>query len=318
MKAIRFHQNGGPEVLQLEEVDDPTPGIGQALVRVYAAGVNPTDATGRRGGGAVPPTFPATLGRDAAGVVEAVGSGVKSVKSGDKVIVRQSTTGYSELLTAKEEDVFPVPDGVGPIDAASIGVTYSTAWDAVVNKANVQPGQTVLVQGASGGVGIAAVQIAKALGAKVIGNASTDEKRAWVLEQGADHAIDYTQPDWPAKVKELNGGNGVDAIVDGVGGDAFLKSFECLAPGGAICVFGASGGREVMFNLTTLFRSRGRILASNGAGATVEDFSKLLAMFGQGKLKTTVEKVIPLAEAAEAHRLIEERKVIGKIVLKVS
>ena len=193
MKAIRFHQHGGPEVLQLDDVDDPKPGNGQVLVRVYAAGVNPTDATGRRGGGAQAATFPATLGRDAAGVVEGIGSGVKNVKSGDKVIVRVSNAGYSELLLAKEEDIYPVPDGVGPIDAASIGITYSTAWDAVVNKADVQAGQTVLVQGASGGVGIAAVQIAKAMGAKVIGNASTGEKRAWVLAQGDHvHAIPGT------------------------------------------------------------------------------------------------------------------------------
>jgi NADPH2:quinone reductase len=318
VKAIRFHQHGGPEVLQLDDVDDPKPGTGQVLVRVYAAGVNPTDATGRRGGGAQAATFPATLGRDAAGVVEGIGSGIKNVKSGDKVIVRVSNAGYSELLLAKEEDIYPVPDGVGPIDAASIGITYSTAWDAVVNKADVQAGQTVLVQGASGGVGIAAVQIAKAMGAKVIGNASTDEKRAWVLAQGADHAVDYTQEDWPTQVKELSGGNGVNAIIDGVGGDAFVRSFECLAPGGAICVFGASGGREVTFNLTTLFRSRGRVLAAAGAGSSRADFEKMLTYFSNGKLKTTVEKIMPLADAAEAHKLIEERKVIGKIVLKVS
>jgi NADPH2:quinone reductase len=317
LKAIRFHQHGGPEVLQLDEVEEPKPGTGQVLVRVYAAGVNPTDVTGRRGGGAQAATFPVTLGRDAAGVVEGIGSGVKNVKSGDKVIVRTSTMGYSEMLIAPEDEVYPVPEGVGPIDAASIGVTYSTAWDAVVNKAKVQPGQTVLVQGASGGVGIAAVQIAKAMGAKVIGNASTEEKRAWVVEQGADHAVDYTQADWPAKVKELNGGNGVNAIIDGVGGDAFVRSFECLATGGFICVFGASGGREVTLNLTSLFRSRGGVLAAAGAGSSREDFIKMLELFSTGKLKTTVEKVMPLADAAEAHKLIEERKVIGKIVLKV-
>ena len=318
MKAIRFHQHGGPEVLQLDEIDDPKPGTGQVLVRVMAAGVNPTDVTGRRGGGAPAATFPATLGRDASGVVEGIGSGVKNVKSGDKVIVRTSTTGYSEVLIAKEEDVYPVPEGVGPIDAASIGVTYSTAWDAVVNKAKVQPGQTVLVQGASGGVGIAAVQIAKAMGAKVIGNASTEEKRAWVLAQGADHAVDYTQPDWPDQVKALNGGNGVNAIIDGVGGDAFVRSFECLAQGGFICVFGASGGREVTLNLTALFRSRGGVLVAAGADSSREDFIQMLDLFSKGKLKTTVEKIMPLADAAEAHKLIEERKVIGKIVLKVS
>lgn len=318
MKQVRFHEFGGPEVLRVDDVDEPKPGTGQALVRVYAAGVNPTDTMGRRGGGANPVPLPATLGRDASGVVEAVGANVKNVKSGDKVVVRGSTMGYSELLVADESDLYEVPDGVGPIEAASIGVTYTTAWDAVVNKAQAQSNQWVLVQGASGGVGVAAVQIAKALGAKVIGTASTDEKRAWVIAQGADHMVDYTQPDWVDQVKQLTGGSGVNAVIDGVGGESFIKSFDAITRGGAICVYGASGGREVNFNLTNLYRTSARVLGCGGNGSTREDFEKTLAMFSSGKLKATVETTLPLAEAQEAHRSIEERRVIGKIVLKVA
>jgi NADPH:quinone reductase len=317
LKSIRFHEFGGPEVLKLEEVDDPKPGTGQALVRVYAAGVNPTDVTTRRGGAAQAPKLPASLGRDASGVVEAIGSGVKTVKSGDKVIVRGGAANYAELTAVSEDDLYPVPDGVGPIDAASIGVTYSTAWDAVVNKAKAGSGQWVLVQGASGGVGVAAVQIAKAVGARVIGTASTAEKRAWVEAQGADHMVDYTQDDWPQQVKDLTGGKGVDAIIDGVGGDSFLRGFECIAPDGNVCVFGASGGREIQMNIASIFRNRIHIHGCGGSGSSREDFEKMLGMFSTGKLKATVETTLPLADAAQAHQMIEDRKVIGKIVLKV-
>jgi NADPH2:quinone reductase len=317
LKSIRLHEFGGPEVLKLEDVDDPKPGTGQALVRVYAAGVNPTDVTSRRGASPVAPTLPMSLGRDASGVVEAIGSGVKTVKSGDKVIVRGGSANYSELVAIAEDELYPVPDGVGPIDAASIGVTYSTAWDAVVNKAQASTGQWVLVQGASGGVGVAAVQIAKAFGARVIGTASTDEKRKWVEGQGADHTVDYTQDDWPEQVKALTGGKGVDAVIDGVGGDAFLKAFDCVAPGANICVFGASGGREVNINLALLFRTRVHIHGCGGTGCTREDFEKMLGLFSSGKLKATVETTLPLADAAQAHQMIQDRKVIGKIVLKV-
>ncbi len=318
MKQVRFHEFGGPEVLTVDEVDDPKPGTGQALVRVHAAGVNPTDTASRRGGGANPVKLPGTIGRDASGVVEAVGANVKKVKSGDKVVVRNSITGYSELLIADENDLYEVPSGLGPIEAASVGVTYTTAWDAVVNKAQVRSGQWFLVQGASGGVGVAAVQIAKAFGAKVIGAASTDEKRAWVTAQGADHAIDYTQADWVDQVKQLTGGNGVNAVIDGVGGESFIKSFDAITRGGAICVFGAAGGREVNFNITNLFRTSARVLGCGGIGSTREDFEKTLSMFSDGKLKATVEVTLPMAEAEDAHRRIEQRKVLGKIVLKVA
>jgi NADPH2:quinone reductase len=318
LKSIRLHEFGGPEVLKLDDVDDPKPGTGQALVRVYAAGVNPTDVTSRRGAAQGAPKLPMSLGRDASGVVEAIGSGVKTVKSGDKVIVRGGSANYSELVAVSEDDLYPVPDGVGPVDAASIGVTYSTAWDAVVNKAQAGSGNWVLVQGASGGVGVAAVQIAKAMGARVIGTASTEEKRAWVIAQGADHMVDYTQADWPEQVKALTGGNGVDAVIDGVGGESFIRAFECVAPGANICVFGASGGREVNFNLTSLFRNRVHVHGCGGTGCTRGDFEKMLDLFSTGKLKATVETVLPLAEAAQAHQMIEDRKAIGKIVLKVS
>lgn len=317
MKSIRLHEFGGPDVLRLEDVDDPKPGMGQALVRLYGAGVNPTDVNSRKGGGTAAMKLPASLGRDGAGVVEAVGSNVKNVKSGDKVIVRNSNSCYSELVVANDEDLYPVPNGVGPLDAASIGVTYATAWDAVVNNGKIERGKFVLVHGASGGVGIAAVQIAKAFGATVIGAASTEEKRNWVLEHGADHVVDYTAEGWAAKVKEMTGGKGVNVVIDGVGGKPFEQCFDAIAPGANICVFGGSGGREVTIGINSIFRNRVHIHGCGGNGCTREDFLKMLDLFNQGKLKATVEETLPLAQAADAHRAIEERKVIGKIVLKV-
>ena len=315
LKAIRFHEFGGPEVLTLDEVDDPKPITGQARVRVWAAGVNPTDITTRTGRAAAPGTLPGTLGRDASGVVDAVGRGVTSVKVGEKVIVRASNAGYAELVIAAEGDLYEVPPGLGPLEAASVGVTYTTAWDAVVNKSQVQRGQTVLVQGASGGVGIAAVQIAKALGATVLAAASTVEKLAWAKEQGADHGVNYTEDGWADVVKQLT--KGVDAIIDGVGGEYFVPALSCLKAGGSFAVYGSAGGREVSLNLPDLFRIRARILGSGGAGSSREDFEKVLGMFGDGTLKPTVERTWPLAEAAEAHRHVEERKVLGKVVLAV-
>jgi NADPH2:quinone reductase len=315
LKQIRFHEFGGPEVLTLDDVDDPKPVTGQALVRVWAAGVNPTDITTRTGRSPAQGAFPGTLGRDASGVIEAVGGSVKSVSVGEKVIVRGATAGYAELLVAPEGDLYPVPAGLGPVEAASVGVTYSTAWDAVVNKAQVQRGQTVLVQGAAGGVGIAAVQIAKSLGAIVVGAASTDEKLAWVKEHGADHCVNYSEDGWADRVKELT--RGVDAVIDGVGGDYFVPAFGCLKPGGSIAVYGAAAGREVNFNLASLFRIRARVLGSGGVGSSREDLERVLGMFAAGTLKPTVERTWPLAEAAEAHRHVEGRKVLGKVVLVV-
>jgi NADPH2:quinone reductase len=319
LKAIRFHEFGGPEVLKLEEVDDPKPGRGQVLVRVQAIGVNPTDISTRAGRGSYPANFafPAMLGREASGVVEEVGAGVTSVKVGDKVIARGTDYSYAELTVVPEASTHHVPDGLGPVEAATVTITYTTAWDAVVNRAQVESGQYVLVQGASGGVGVAAVQIAKSRGATVIATASSDAKLAWAAEQGADHGVNYTEPDWPAKVKEITGGAGVDAVIDGVGGEMFVSSLGVLKPNGCIAVYGAAGGREVNLPLNQVFRIRARILGAGGYGSTHEDFDETLAMFTTGKLKATVERTWPLAEAGEAQRHVEERRVLGKVALTV-
>ena len=318
MKIIRFHETGGPGVLVLEENDDPKPKAGQALVRVWAAGVNPTDILARKGQTPNYYSQIGTIGRDASGVVEALGDGVTSVKLGDEVIIRTNLAGYAELAVATEEFLFPAPPNLSHIDAASVGVAFTTAWDAVVNKAQVQPGQTVLVPGAAGGAGIAGVQMAKLYGATVIGAASTPEKLAWVKEQGADHVVNYTEDDWPAQVKEMTNGDGVDAIIDGVSGSFFPRYFECIRDGAAIAIYGSAAGRDTTFHIPRLYGTYARILGSRGNFTSHEDFLKVLDLLNDGKLRATVDRTWPLGEATEAHRYMEARKVKGKIVLTVA
>ncbi len=319
MKAIRFHAFGGPEVLSLDDVPDPRPKDGEVLVRVASSGVNPADISRRAGRASGPGfAFPAMLGREAAGVVVEVGVGVSGLSVGDHVVVRDPPYSYAEYVAAPEQNAFKLPEGLSDIDASTVVITYTTAWDAVVNKAGVQPGETVLVQGAAGGVGVAAVQIAKHLGATVIGTAGSDEKLAWAADQGADHGVNYSVADYPRRVRDLTGGKGVDAVIDGVGGDIFVQSLECIAPNGRIAMYGAAAGREVTLNLARLFGQRLAFRGSGGTGASRAQFEGILGLFADGTLRPTVERAYPLAEAAQAHRSIEERRVKGKVALTVS
>ena len=258
------------------------------------------------------------LGREAAGVVVEAGAGASGLSVGDHVVVRDPPYSYAEYVAAPEQNAFKLPEGLSDIDASTVVITYTTAWDAVVNKAGVQPGETVLVQGAAGGVGVAAVQIAKHLGAIVIGTAGSDEKLAWAADQGADHGVNYSVADYPRRVRELTDGKGVDAVIDGVGGDIFVQSLECIAPTGRIAMYGAAAGREVTLNLARLFGQRLTFRGSGGTGASRAQFEGILGLFADGTLRPTVERAYPLSEAAQAHRSIEERRVKGKVALTVS
>ena len=320
MKAIRFHEFGGPEVLKLEDVPDLEAGPGEVLVRVHSSGVNPTDITTRSGRANYPSTFafPAMLGREAAGTVERLGEGVTERSIGERVLVRGAGFSYAELVVAPESAVYRLPDGLGMTDASTVAITYTTAWDAVVNRANVTEGQTVLVQGAAGGVGVASVQIAKSLGATVIGTAGSDEKLEWAKGQGLDHGINYSTGEYASAVKDLTGGEGVDAVIDGVGGKAFVECFGCLKSGGRVVIYGTAGGREVNFNLASLFRTRASVLGSGGTGTSRGDFERILEMLADGTLHATVDRTWPLAEAGEAQRYVEERRVRGKVALVVA
>lgn len=317
MKAIRFHEFGGPDVLKLEEVPDPTLEPGAVLVDVHYSGVNPTDITTRSGRGNYPSdfSFPAMLGREASGYVSAIGSEVHSIQVGDRVVVRNTAYSYAEQLIAPESSIHVIPEGLETLAAATVVVTYTTAWDAIVNKAKVKAGQSVLIQGAAGGVGIAGVQIAKRLGATVLGTAGTGEKLDWLKAQGLDHGINYTAGPFAKQVKELSGGSGVDAIIDGVGGEPFIEAFNCLKPGGTVAIYGTAAGREVQFNLAQLFRLRASVMGCGGSGTSRQDFQEILELLASGSLTPTLDRTWPLAEAAAAQQYVEDRKVKGKVAL---
>ena len=317
MKAIRYHAFGGPEVLSLDEVPQPRPEAGEVLVRITSSGVNPVDISSREGRANRRPdfAFPATLGREAADVVEELGAGVSGLAVGDVVVLRAPRWSYAEYTAAPVASVYKLPKGLTDVEASTVVITYTTAWDAVVNKAGVQAGETVLIQGAAGGVGIAAVQIAKHLGATAIGTAGSDEKLAWAASQGMDHGVSYATDGYAAAVEDVTGGKGVNAVIDGVGGDIFVHSLECMAQNGRIAMFGAAAGRDVTINLARLFGQRLTFRGAGGDGATRADFEKILDLFAAGVLRPTVDRTYPLSEAAEAHCSIEERRVMGKVAL---
>lgn len=317
MKAVRFHGFGGPEVLRLEDIPDPEPGAGDVLVRMAAAGVNPTDVSRRSGRMGQDMEFPAMLGVEGAGVVADVGADVTSVSVGDRVIVRQQLNSYAELMAVPERSVYVVPDNLSLIEASTIAIIYTTAWAALCVQGGAKEGGTVLVQAAASGVGIAAVQLARQLNMTVLGTASSAEKLEWAAKYGLDHGINYTEHDFVEEAKRLTEGRGVDVIVDGIGGDVLAKGLLALARGGRLAVFGGAGGRETTFPVASLYRTG---VAAVGAGAFLtpkEDFEKILGWFGEGSLKPTIDRTWPLAEAVEAHRYQESRQIKGKTALVI-
>jgi NADPH:quinone reductase len=245
MKAIRVHQFGGPEVLKLEEAPDPRPSPGQVVVAVRAAGVNPVD-TYVRSGIYGPKEFPYTPGSDGAGVVEAVGAGVTRVKAGDRVYLAGSVSGtYAQKALSNEPSVQPLPDNVSFQQGAAVYVPYGTAYQALINRARAEAGETVLVHGASGGVGVAATQIASARGMTVIGTAGTERGRQLVLEQGARHALDHGAPNYLQRLMDLTRGRGVDVILEMLANVNLAKDLTVLARGGRVVVVGNRGSIEI-------------------------------------------------------------------------
>lgn len=329
MKAIRFHENGGPEVLRYEDVADPAPGPGQVLLRVLAAGVNYADATRRTGGSAYPrPTpLPFTPGSEVVGVVEKLGEGVTAVERGATVMAWLGQGGYAEQAVANVADLLPVPEGIKPAEALSLIIQGLSAALILKGSARLKAGDSVLIEGAAGGVGVLAVQLAKIYGAgRVIGAASTDAKRALVVGLGADAAVDYTRADWVAEVKAKNGGRPVDIILEMTGGAVFEQALDCLGPGGRMVAYGNASRQPMMLNVQRLFAQNqtvtGFFLSGFIAGQSQDRAAfaaKLLAELGgyvrDGRLRLQLGGTYKLAQAAEAHRAIEGRGTTGKIIL---
>ena len=318
MKAIRVEKHGGPEVLQLQDVPDPTPGPGHVLLRVHAAGVNPVETYVRAGQHGYSAQLPYTPGGDAAGVIEAVGPDVSGVVVGDRVFTSRAFTGaYAEKALANATEVYPLPEHVSFAAGAALGVPWATAYRGLFQRARILPAETLLVHGASGGVGSAAVQLARAAGVTVFGTGGTEEGRRKVAELGAHHVFDHGSPDYLTKIRELTGGRGVDVIIELLANVNLVKDFDALARYGRIVVIGSRGAIE--FEPRLAMRIDATILGMSLVNASADDLRRAYVAIGagleNGSLRPLVGKQFPLADASRAHEAVMDAGSVGKIVL---
>ena len=318
MKAIRISEYGGPSVLKLEEVPAPQAGPSQVLVRNHAVGVNPVDTYLRANVDNRGPKLPYTPGSDAAGVVEAVGAGVTGVKAGDRVYVGGTLSGaYAELALCDQAQVHPLPANVSFAQGAAMNVPYATAYHALVHRAGGEAGETVLVHGASGGVGIAAVQLARARGLTVIGTAGTERGRRLVLEQGAHHVLDHTATGYLEELMRLTGGRGVDVVLEMLANVNLQKDLGIVAMRGRIAVIGNRGTVEI--NARLAMNKNAAILGVALFHATppqaVGIHAALVEGLSNGTLRPVIAQELPLAQAPRAHEAVMEAGHHGKIAL---
>lgn len=320
MKAVIFDKLGGPEVLHLGDIPKPEVKPGTVLMRVRSAGINFADTLFRQGQYLMQPQLPDVPGLEAAGEIEAVGAGVSNLKPGMRIAGLGSRT-YAEYALIPAVQAIPLPDSISFDEGAAFPVQVLTAWHMLHTSHQTTAGQTVLVHSAAGGVGIVAVQIAKAAGARVIGTVSSDTKAALVKEYGADDVINYATHDFADETNRLTNGRGADLILDAVGATTFDKGLGCIAPFGHIILYGRAGGPPEPLNLFRLFEKSAKVsgFVLYTAGAVPEvmrrGIEESFRLMAQGKLKLLVGRKFPLAEAAEAHRFMESRQSTGKLVL---
>ena len=323
MKAIRINETGGPEVMHLEEIETPAPKEGQALIKVAAAGINFADLAQRQGAYLTRTRTPMTMGVEFAGTVAALGPGVSTPAVGTRV-AGVGEGGYAEYAIAQASSLIPLPPDLDFVHAAAFPVQGLTAYQLLRASARLEPGESVLVHAAAGGVGTLAVQLAKLMGAgTVVGTASNPDKLALVRRLGADAAINYTEADWVEQVKQATGGKGTDIILEMVGGSIAEQSLQCLAPFGRMVIFGAASGHIAQFTgIQLMYKNQAIIgywLTSQLqrtdliAAAAMEVMQYLVS----GKLEIVVGQTFPLADAEQAHRAIAERSTMGKVVLIV-
>jgi NADPH2:quinone reductase len=319
VKAIRVHQFGGPKVLKLEELPDLQPGPEQVLVQVHAAGVNPVEAYIRTGTYAFKPNLPYTPGQDAAGVVTAVGREVKRFKSGDRVYITDSLTGtYAGQTLADQSKVHRLPDHVSFEQGAAMGIPYGTAYRGIFQRAQAKPGETVLVHGASGGVGTAAVQLARAAGMIVIGTAGSEDGVKQVMQHGAQHGLNHSADGYLDELMKLTNGKGVDVIIELLANKNLGRYLTVLAKKGRVAVIGSRGAveinpRDAMGREADI---RGVTLVNTSDQEYREMHAALTAGLENGTLRPLIGKKIPLAEAARAHEeIMQPSGAHGKMVL---
>jgi len=324
MKAVLCKAFGPAETLVLEEIASPEAKKNEVLLEVHAAGVNFPDTLIIEGKYQFKPPFPFSPGGEAAGVVTAVGEKVSHLKVGDRVMALTGWGSFAEEVAVPGYNVMPIPASMDFASAAAFGMTYGTSMHALKQRANLQPGETLLVLGASGGVGLAAVEIGKAMGAKVIAAASSAEKLEVAKAAGADELINYSESSLKDEVKRLTGGQGADVIYDPVGGDLFDAAIRSIAWNGRLLVVGFASGRipELPVNLTLL---KGAAVVGVFWGAFAQrqpqdnaaNFQQLFAWHAAGKLKPLVSQTFPLTQAGEAINTLGQRKAVGKVVVQV-
>lgn len=320
MKAIVVRTFGTAEVMRLEDVPSPSPGPGQVLIGIKACGVNPVDTYIRSGTYAIKPNLPYTPGTDIGGIVDAIGAGVTGLSKGDRVYANGMVAGYggySEATVCEESQVHPLPDRVSFAQGAAVGVPYGTAWRALFLKAKARPGETVLVHGASGGVGIAAIQMARAHGLRVIGTAGSDRGLALVREHGAHEVLNHGDADYMSQIVALTDGRGVDVILEMLANVNLDRDLEVLALHGRVMVVGNRGRVEI--DPRKMMARDGTILGMTMFNATADERRTIHAALGAGLANGTLNPVVgrefPLAQAADAHGAVMEAGAFGKIVL---
>ena len=326
MRAIEISAPGGPEVLRETRRPDPAPAAGELLIRVAASGVNRPDVLQRKGLYPMPPGVSDLPGLEVAGRV--VGGAADDLAAaglslGDRVCALVAGGGYAELCVAPAGQVLPVPRGLSDVEAASLPETFFTVWQNVFHIAGLQAGEWLLVQGGSSGIGVTAIQLAKARGAKVIATAGSDEKCAACTALGADAAINYRTQDFVDRVREITGGRGVDVVLDMVGGDYIGRELRCIADDGRLALIAVQGGTRSEIDAGILLRKRLTITGSTLRPRPVAYKTELARalratvwpLLEGGVVKPVIHRVYPAAEAAAAHALMESSTHVGKIVL---
>ena len=325
MRAIEITQPGKPEVLQPCERPMPVPKAGEVLIKVHAAGINRPDVLQRLGKYPVPPGASDLPGLEVAGEIVDGDYAAAGFKKGDMVCALVQGGGYAEYCTAPAEQCLPVPEGLTPLEAASLPETFFTVWTNIFDRAQLAPGESLLVQGGTSGIGVTAIQLATALGHRVFATAGSDDKCRACEALGAERGINYKTEDFAAVVKELTNGKGVDVILDMVAGDYIPREIDCLADDGRIALIALLGGAKAEIDLGQVLRRRLSISGSTLRPRPVA-FKAAIArnlrervwpLFAQGKLKPVIFRTFPLAQASEAHALMESSTHVGKIVLEV-
>jgi putative PIG3 family NAD(P)H quinone oxidoreductase len=325
MRAVLAQKPGGPEALEIVELPDPEPGPGEVVIAVAAAGLNRADLLQRQGFYPPPPGASDVLGMECSGTVVAVSEGVEQWQVGDQVCALLAAGGYASHVAVPAGQVMPVPEGVSLIEAAALPEVAATVWSNVVMAGGLKAGDSFLVHGGAGGIGTFAIQLAKALGARVFTTAGSPEKRATAAALGADVTIDYREQDFTDVIHDQTEGRGVDVILDNMGAKYLSRNVDALADGGRLVIIGLQGGTKAELDINKLLRKRGSVIATALRSRPVEGKSAICAevvehvwpLVSSGAVKPVVHAVLPLDEVGQAHALMESGGHSGKILLKV-